>query len=163
MPSKFFDHVNPIISFADKIRTSNLLPHINRYSYCFRQLAPGNKFKLRQGFLTDCCQVVIENIVLNLQSACICGYYLILLPIPWDYCLQLHQLIGAAVLRGFPGGASGKESERESHSVMSDSLRSHGQYSPWNSPGQNTGVDSLSLLWGIFPNQGSNPGLLHCR
>ena len=82
MPSKFFDHVNPIISFADKIRTSNLLPHINRYSYCFRQLAPGNKFKLRQGFLTDCCQVVIENIVLNLQSACICGYYLILLPIP---------------------------------------------------------------------------------
>ena len=46
---------------------------------------------------------------------------------------------------------------------MSDSLRSHGQYSPWNSPGQNTGVDSLSLLWGIFPNQGSNPGLLHCR
>ena len=34
--------------------------------------------------------------------------------------------------------------------------------SPWNSPGQNTGVDSLSLLQGIFPIQGSNPGLLHC-
>ena len=34
---------------------------------------------------------------------------------------------------------------------------------PWNSPGQNTGVDSLSLLRGIFPIQGSNPGLLHCR
>ena len=31
--------------------------------------------------------------------------------------------------------------------------------SPWNSPGQNTGVGSLSLLQGIFPNQGSNPGL----
>ena len=31
-----------------------------------------------------------------------------------------------------------------------------------NSPGQNTGIDSLSLLQGIFPNQGSNPGLLHC-
>ena len=39
----------------------------------------------------------------------------------------------------------------------------HGLYSPWNSPGQNTGVDSLSLLQGIFPTQGSNPGLLHCR
>ena len=38
-----------------------------------------------------------------------------------------------------------------------------GLYSPWNSPGQNTEVDSLSLLQGIFPNQGSNPGLLHCR
>ena len=34
---------------------------------------------------------------------------------------------------------------------------------PWNSPGQNTGVGSLSLLQGIFPTQGSNPGLLHCR
>ena len=36
-------------------------------------------------------------------------------------------------------------------------------YSPWNSLGQNTGVGSLSLIQGIFPNQGSNPGLLHCR
>ena len=51
----------------------------------------------------------------------------------------------------------------ESHSVVSDSLRPHGPYSPWNSPGQNTGVGSLSLLQGIFPTQGSNPGLLHCR
>ena len=33
----------------------------------------------------------------------------------------------------------------------------------WNSPGQNTGVGSLSLLQEIFPTQGSNPGLLHCR
>ena len=33
----------------------------------------------------------------------------------------------------------------------------------WNSLGQNTGVGSLSLLQGIFPIQGSNPGLLHCR
>ena len=36
-------------------------------------------------------------------------------------------------------------------------------YSPWNSPGQNTGVGSLSLLWSIFPTQGPNPGLPHCR
>ena len=33
---------------------------------------------------------------------------------------------------------------------------------PRNSPGQNTRVGSLSLLQGIFPTQGSNPGLLHC-
>ena len=33
----------------------------------------------------------------------------------------------------------------------------------WNSPGQNTGVASLSLLQGIFQTQGSNPGLPHCR
>ena len=54
-------------------------------------------------------------------------------------------------------------SESESRSVMSDSLRPHGLYSPWNSPGQNTGVGSLSLLQGIFATQGSNPGLPHCR
>ena len=39
----------------------------------------------------------------------------------------------------------------ESHSVKSDSLGPHGLYSVWNSPGQNTGVGSLSLLQGIFP------------
>ena len=53
--------------------------------------------------------------------------------------------------------------ESESRSVVSDSLLPHGLYSPWNSPGQNTGVGSLSLLQGIFPAQGSNPGLPHCR
>ena len=53
--------------------------------------------------------------------------------------------------------------ESESPSVMSDSLWSHGLYSPWNSPGHNTGMSSHSLPQGIFPTQGSNPGLLHCR
>ena len=51
----------------------------------------------------------------------------------------------------------------ESHSVVSVSLQTHGLHSPWNFPGQNTEVDSLSLLQGIFPTQGSNPGHLHCR
>ena len=51
----------------------------------------------------------------------------------------------------------------ESPSVMSDSLQPHGLYSPWNSPGQNTGVGSLSLLQGIFPTQGLNLGLPHCQ
>ena len=46
---------------------------------------------------------------------------------------------------------------------MSNSLQPHGLYHPWNSPGQNTGVGSLSLLQGIFPTQGLNPGLPHCR
>ena len=41
-------------------------------------------------------------------------------------------------------------------------LQSCGLYRPWNSLGQNTGVGSFSLL-GIFPTQGSNLGLLHCR
>ena len=58
-----------------------------------------------------------------------------------------------------------------SHSVVSDSLLSHGLYlagvpmefPPWNSPSQNTGVGSCSFLQGLFPTQESNWGLLHCR
>ena len=51
----------------------------------------------------------------------------------------------------------------ESHLVMSNSLRPHGLYSQWNSPGQNTGVGSCFFLQGIFPTQGSNPGLTHWK
>ena len=41
-----------------------------------------------------------------------------------------------------------KRVKSESHSILSDSLQPHGLYSPWNSPGQNTGVGSLSFLRG---------------
>ena len=52
--------------------------------------------------------------------------------------------------------------------VMSDSLRPHELQParllcPWNSPGKNTGVGCHALLQGIFPTQGSNPDLQHCR
>jgi len=46
---------------------------------------------------------------------------------------------------------------------MSNSLPPHGPYSPWSYLGQNTGVGSLSFLQRIFPTQGLNPGLPHCR
>ena len=64
--------------------------------------------------------------------------------------------------RSFKVTGNEVKSESESHSVVSDSLQSHGN-SPWNSLGQNTGVGSLFLLQGIFPTQRSNPGLPHCR
>lgn len=58
-----------------------------------------------------------------------------------------------------------------SRSVMSDSLPPSSLppeeparlLSPWNSLGKNTRVGFHSLLQGIFPTQGLNPGLLHCR
>ena len=50
----------------------------------------------------------------------------------------------------------------ESSSVVSNSSPPYGLYSPWNSPGQNTGVGSLSILQGIFSTQELNPGLRHC-
>ena len=46
---------------------------------------------------------------------------------------------------------------------MSDSFQPYGLYSPCNSPGQNTGVGSHSVLQRIFPSQKLNQGLLHCR
>ena len=73
-------------------------------------------------------------------------------------CLLPHKLLRGSIK---PGWYSGCESE--SHLVMSDSLRPHGLYSPWNLLGQNTGVGSLSLLQWIFPAQESNQGLPHCR
>jgi len=55
------------------------------------------------------------------------------------------------------------ENESESPSLVSDSLGPNELCCPWNSPDQNTGVGSLSLLQGIFPTQRLNPGLPHCR
>ena len=52
--------------------------------------------------------------------------------------------------------------ESESRSVVSDSLRPRGLYSPWNSPGQNTGEGSLSPPPGDLPNPGIKPRSLHC-
>ena len=72
------------------------------------------------------------------------------------FCLSSHQLMDIWII--FVHVCS----------VLSNSLRPHGLQPtrllcPWNSPGQNTGMGSLSLLQGIFPTQGSNPGLPHCR
>ena len=49
------------------------------------------------------------------------------------------------------------ESQSESRSVVSDSFQPHGLYSLWNSPGQNTGVGSHSLLQGDLPNPEIKP------
>ena len=54
------------------------------------------------------------------------------------------------------------------YSFVSNSFRTHGLQPTsllcsWDSPGKNTGVGSHSLLQGIFPTQGLNPGLLHYR
>ena len=55
----------------------------------------------------------------------------------------------------------GVNKEKVIQSCPTQSL--HGLDRPWNSPGKNTGVGSLSLLQVIFPTQGSNPSLPYCR
>ena len=64
-------------------------------------------------------------------------------------------------IKDFSGGSDSKESE--SGLVVSNLLQSHGLYSPWISPGQNTGVGSLTLLQKMFPTHDLNWGLLYCR
>ena len=55
------------------------------------------------------------------------------------------------------------ENDSESRSVVFDSLWPHGLYSPWDFPGQDTGVGILSLTSKDLPTQESNWGILHCR
>ena len=68
----------------------------------------------------------------------------------------------------FPSPMQESEKWKWSHSVVSDSVRPHGLQPtrllcPWDCPGKNTGVGSHFHLQGIFPTQGLNLGLLHCR
>ena len=53
--------------------------------------------------------------------------------------------------------SSSLEKESESRSVVSNSLRPHGLYNPWNSPGQNTEVGSCSPSPGDLPKPGIEP------
>ena len=58
---------------------------------------------------------------------------------------------------GSPGSTGSPASQADA--LPSEPPGKHGLYSPWNSPGQNTGMGSLSFLQGIFLTQGLNPGL----
>ena len=113
--------------------------------------SPGKNSGVGCHFLLQCMKVKSESEVAQLCPTC---------SNPMDCSppgSSVHGIFQARVLEW------GAIAFSESCSVMSNSLRPHGLYSPWNSPGQNTGVGSLSLFQGIFPTQGSNPGLLHCR
>ena len=60
------------------------------------------------------------------------------------------------------------QQQQQCQSLSCVSLRPHKLWPvrllyPWDSPGENTGVDCRSLLQRIFLIQGSNPGLLHYR
>ena len=62
-----------------------------------------------------------------------------------------------------PGSQWVKELDLDSKVKVAQSCLTHRDRIDCNSPGQNIGVGSLSLLRGIFPTQGWNPGLPHCR
>ena len=84
--------------------------------------------------------------------------------LPSDALLQpLPSYLGFSYL-----GRRVPENMCDSYSVMSDSLRLHGLkparlLCAQNSLCKNTGVGCHPLLQGIFPSQGLNPGLKHCK
>ena len=75
---------------------------------------------------------------------------------------SVHGILQARILEWvaipFSRGSSQPRIESWSPVLQEDSLLSEPPGNP-----KNTGVGCLSLLQGIFPTQGSNPGLLHCR
>ena len=83
---------------------------------------------------------------------------------------SVHGIFQARVLKPFPSprdlpnpGIKPGSPALQADALLSEPPGKHGLYSPWNSPSQNTGMGSFSLLQGIFATQGLNPGLLHCR
>ena len=74
---------------------------------------------------------------------------------PWNSPGQ-NTLVGRLSL--LQGNLPNPEIEPRSPALQADSLAAEIPGKP-----KNTGVGSLSLLQVIFPPQGSNPGLLHCR
>ena len=114
-----------------------------------------------QGSLLSFCFEMYGSLFLSLSLnfATYLVHQLITFPIPL-LCVYLTRPVAYPELILLPTSSSQCGIY---HSVMSDSLQPDGLYSPWNSPGQNPGVGRLSCFQGIFPTQGSNPGLPHCR
>ena len=112
---------------------------------------------------TDCLPILLQiQILIESKESTPYAHPLIILPDQKLGCLPWRSQWPITLASNF--WAFSVYFESESRSVMFNSLRLHGLYSPWNSPGQNTGVGSLSFLQGIFPTtQGWNPGLPHCR
>ena len=69
----------------------------------------------------------------------------------WQTCVKCRVTTNLQFVNVLSAKHNKTKYESESRSVVSDSPRSHGLFSPWNSPGQNTGVGSHSLLQGISP------------
>ena len=81
----------------------------------------------------------------------------------WLFQSLNHFLAGSFYKNRWQTGSDLQVCLLASCSVVSDSLLPLGLCSPWNSPDQNIGMSSCSLLQGIFPTQQLNPGLPHCR
>ena len=88
------------------------------------------------------------------------------MPLPGPIPAQVSSQDSESLMLFISGGT--KVSVSVSYSVLSNSLQRYGLQPTrllclWDFPGKNTGVGCHFFLQGIFPTQGSNLGLLHCR
>ena len=88
------------------------------------------------------------------------------MPLPGPIPAQVSSQDSKSPLFFISGGT--EISVSVSHSVVTNSLQHYGLQPTrllclWDFPGKNTGVGCHFFLRGIFPTQGSNLGLLHCR
>ena len=88
------------------------------------------------------------------------------MPLPGPIPAQVSSQDSKSPLFFISGGT--EISVSVSHSVVTNSLQHYGLQPTrllclWEFPGKNTGVGCHFFLRGIFPTQGSNLGLLHCR
>ena len=105
--------------------------------------------------------VPLIAIIFSHSEGCLFIVFIVYFAVQKLLCLiRFHLFIFVFISINLGGGSEriflpmfSSKNKSESHSVMSSSLQPHELYSPWNSPGQNTGVGSLSLLQGIFPTQ----------
>ena len=78
---------------------------------------------------------------------------------PWLSCVR----IGGTILACVDMERSEMTGEGEVSKQVSKVTQPTRLHPPWDSPGKSTGVGCHFLLQGIFPTQGSNPGLPHSR
>ena len=115
-------------------------------------------------FKTFCLQIL--GVILNSILSSYLGCHPFLSVLRW-YCTVFFSskfFLFPCISQGFYPDIN----NTVSCSLVSNSLWLHGLqparlFCPWNSPGKNTGVCNHPLLQGIFPVQGLNAGLLHCR
>ena len=127
-----------------------------------------------QGVLNSCSQIRSSGFQ---QTFVLSGVRLFVTP--WTVAHQAPLSTGIFRQEYWSGLPFPSPGEADSPELKMDSLPTESPGEPmsyyihiWTSlsrvwlfvtPGQNTGVGSHSLLQGIFPTQGLNPGLLHCR
>ena len=157
-----YDHEILIAKFRLKLK--NVGKTIRPFRYDLNQIPYGytvevtNRFKglnlidgVPEELWMEVCNIVEEVVIKNIPKKKKCK------KAKW----LSEEAVQTAEKRREVKGKEKGESESERHAVLSDSVTPCTIYRPWDSPGQNTGVGSLSLLQGIFPAQGSNPGLPH--